>query len=223
MTQILIVEDDPDIGTIIDEVLRHEGYGTVRAYSGSEALLVLKDPSSPHPDLIVLDLMLPGASGEEVLAAAQDIPVIVVSARSDTRDKVQLLRQGARDYMTKPFSLDELLARIEVQLRERSGTASVLRFGSIIYDVATRAASVNGLSVQLTPTESAILQMLLENPRQVLTKSGILDALSRVTPDCTEGSLKMHVSNLRRKLRQGDGNDWIEAVWGVGFRLRAHS
>lgn len=217
MKTILIVDDDVCIGDMLQEVLVKEGYRTARAYSGTEALLYL---SGNRPDLILLDLMLPGLSGEELLPLIEGIPVIVVSARSETADKVELLLSGADDYITKPFDTDELLARIAVQLRgPAAGTSSLLAFNGIRLDTASRTAEVDGQPVRLTKTEYAILKLLMQNPSQVITKSVMLDRISEDTPDCVESSLKVHVSNLRKKLKDVNGKDYIEAVWGIGFKM----
>ena len=217
MKTILIVDDDVCIGDMLQEVLVKEGYRTARAYSGTEALLYL---SGNRPDLILLDLMLPGLSGEELLPLIEGIPVIVVSARSETADKVDLLLSGADDYIIKPFDTDELLARIAVQLRRpAAGTSSLLAFNGIRLDTSSRTAEVDGQPVRLTKTEYAILKLLMQNPSQVITKSVMLDRISEDTPDCVESSLKVHVSNLRKKLKDVNGKDYIEAVWGIGFKM----
>lgn len=220
MKRILVVEDDLSIGDMLAEVLAKEGYGVTRAYSGTEAVLAL---SAARPDLVLLDLMLPGLSGEEVLARLEGVPVIVVSAKNDTASKVGLLLDGAVDYITKPFEIKELLARITVQFRRTSARQAdgALVFADLRLDPARHAVCAGGTGVRLTRTEYAILKQLLQNAEQVLPKSLLLDRLSEETPDCTESSLKMHVSNLRKKLREASGRDYIEAVWGIGFKLHA--
>ncbi len=177
MKNIFIVDDDVCIGDMLEELLTREGYGTARAYSGTEALMYL---SSNRPDLILLDLMLPGLSGEE------------------------------------------LLARITVQLRKAaapSPASSVLTYDEIRMDTDAHTVEVGSLPVRLTRTEYAILKLLMQNPSQVITKSAMLDRISEDTPDCMESSLKVHVSNLRKKLKEVNGKDYIEAVWGIGFKL----
>lgn len=217
MKTILIVDDDVCIGDMLQEVIVKEGYRAARAYSGTEALLYL---SGNRPDLILLDLMLPGLSGEELLPLIEGIPVIVVSARSETADKVDLLLSGADDYITKPFDTDELLARIAVQLRRpATGTSSLLAFNVIRLDTSSRTAEVDGQPVRLTKTEYAILKLLMQNPSQVITKSVMLDRISEDTPDCVKSYLKVHVSSLRKKLKDVNGKDYIEAVWGIGFKM----
>lgn len=219
LKHILIVDDDVHIGNLLEEVLEKEAYYITRAYSGTEAMLAL---AHKKPDLILLDLMLPGLSGEDVLPQIKGIPVIVLSAKSDVDSKASLLLGGAVDYITKPFHSKELLARIAVQFRNSASlyTSQTLTFDDIKLDTNTHCVVVNDCELKLTRTEYAILKMLLQSPSQVITKSLLLDRISEDTPDCTESSLKMHVSNLRKKLRDGGNKDYIEAVWGIGFKLR---
>ena len=219
MKQLLIVDDDLHIGNLLEEVLTKEGYGVSRAYSGTEAVLFL---SQNRPDLILLDLMLPGLCGEDVLAHTVGIPVIVVSAKAEVQDKVSLLLDGAVDYVTKPFHMQELLARIQVHLRTpQPPEKQKLCFSDLTLACDTRRVTVSGTEVKLTPTEFTILKTLLQNPTQVVTKSVLLDHLFEESPDGTETSLKMHISNLRKKLRAAGGRDYIESVWGIGFTLNA--
>ncbi len=220
MSTIAIIDDDVYIGDMLTEILSREGYSVLRAYSGTEALYLL---SQHTPDLILLDLMLPGLSGEEVLPHIQNIPVIILSAKVDVQDKVSLLLGGAADYMTKPFDTKELLARITVQLRKaeaRRDTAT-LSAGDLCLDTLSQSLTVRGQVVKLTRTEYAILKILMENPKQVISKSVLLDRISLDTPDCTERSLKQHISNLRKKLEDASGVDYIETVWGIGFKLKS--
>lgn len=218
MKTIAIIDDDICIGDMLTEVLTREGYSVLRAYSGTEALYLL---AQKRPDLILLDLMLPGMSGEEVLPHTDGIPVIVLSARVDVADKVNLLLDGAVDYITKPFDTKELLARITVQLRRtepqrRDGRIAV---GELVLDTVSLSLTVGGENVKLTGTEYAILKLLMENPNRVISKSVLLDRISIDTPDCTERSLKQHISNIRKKLLDVGVTDCIETVWGIGFKL----
>ena len=169
--------------------------------------------------------MLPGLSGEEILPELRGIPVIVVSAKADVRDKVDLLLGGAADYLTKPFDTDELLARVTARLREHTASplADIYICGDLKLYVASREVMFSGKAVLLTRTEYAILKLLMRNPGQVIAKSVLLDCISEDTPDCTENSLKTHISNLRVKLREASGKDYIESVWGIGFRFAAES
>ena len=220
MKNILIIEDDISIGNVLEEALTKEGYGVLRAYSGTEALYVL---SQEKPDLVLLDLMLPGLNGEEVLPKIKGIPVIVVSAKVDVDSKVELLLGGAVDYVTKPFQIKELLARIAVHLRSAATSSGnpVFTFADLTLNTDTHVVTAGTKETKLTRTEFAILKLLMQNPTQVITKSQFLDRISKDTPDCTESSLKMHISNLRKKLREENGKDYIEAVWGIGFKMRA--
>lgn len=220
MKSILIVDDDIHIGNMLEVALQQEGYDVKRAYSGTEALYVL---SSSLPDLVLLDLMLPGLNGEELLPKLPGIPVIVVSAKTDVESKVGLLLGGAVDYVTKPFDLPELLARISVHLRMAQGQSGErrLRFEHMTLDLDMHMVLMGDRSVKLTRTEFAILKLLMLNPTQVLSKSLLLERISEDTPDCTDSSLKMHVSNLRKKLRELGCEDYIESVWGIGVRLKA--
>ena len=219
MQTILIIDDDEAIGDLAQEVLTRAGYRTLRAYAGTEALLLLKEQ---QPDLILLDLMLPGLSGEAILPKLAGIPVIVVSAKAAVSDKVSLLLGGAADYLTKPFDTKELLARVAVRLRERQSAplGAVYTCGPLRLDTASHAVTADGAPVALTRTEYAILKLLLQNPGQVLARSVLLDRISVDTPDCTKRALRQHISNLRRKLASHIGRDCIEAVWGIGFRLK---
>ena len=217
MTTIAVIEDDLPIGNLLQEVLEKQGYAVRRAYSGTEALYLLE---REKPDLALLDLMLPGLSGEEVLPHLAGVPVIVLTAKAGVEDKVKLLLGGAADYLTKPFEIPELLARIQVRLRERQTPRSpVLRWEGLELDETSRQVTVGGAPIHLTRTEYALLKLLLEHQGRAVAKSVILDSISRDTPDCTESSLKQHVSNLRKKLRDAGAGDCIQSVWGIGFLL----
>ena len=217
MKHILVVDDDIHIGNLLQEALEGEGYRVSRAYSGTEAALAVE---RERPDLALLDLMLPGLSGEAVLPRLAGLPVIVVSAKADIDSKIGLLLGGAADYLTKPFDTRELLARIAVQLRRTVPAASpLLRYGPLVLNTAARSVTAKGREVRLTRTEYAVLKLLMQNPRQVVTKGQLLDHISEDTPDCVESSLKVHVSNLRRKLREAGAGECIESVWGIGFKL----
>lgn len=276
---ILVIDDDVDIGNMLEELLTREGYGVMRAYSGTEAVLLMESirrtADAALPDLILLDLMLPGISGEELLAKLAGIPVIVVSAKAGIDDKVRLLMDGAADYITKPFEGRELLARIAVQLRNNrlnkssdeqfiqpgicdasewiknsnryltnenhrglketghqdggkcgsagDDTEDMLQYGDIRLSRTMHTVTIGEQTVRLTKTEYAILKTLMLNPTQVITRSALLDRISTDTPDCMESSLKVHISNLRKKLREaGDSEgEYIESVWGIGFKMKS--
>lgn len=247
--RILVVEDDAAINKVVTSYLGKFGAVCTAAFSGSEGLLRLG--AQPF-DLVVTDLMLPGAAGEEVVAkcASRDIPVIVLSARATVADRVDLLRTGADDYLVKPFDLDELLARCEAVLRRRghsgvtaggegtpkpmggSGGGSegsnedgnegcgLLRFGLWELDQASRQFSAAGTPVCLTRTEYEIVRSLMAYPRQVHTKRGLSEAAAGSADALEDKTVATHVSNIRAKLRGTGTEDYIQTVWGVGFKLR---
>ncbi len=220
MACIMIIEDDIHIGNMLEETLTAEGYSTLRAFSGTEALLVL---SSKKPDLVLLDLMLPGLSGEQILPQIKNIPIIVVSAKADIPSKVSLLLEGAADYITKPFNIQELLARIAVQLRINNNRTqnSELSYRGLTLNPDTQTAIIGETEIRLTRTECAILKLLMKSPERPVGKTTILEQISKDTPDCTERSLKQHISNVRKKLQAINGIDYIEAVYGIGFKMKS--
>ncbi len=218
MQTILIVEDDMDIHNLIKELLEKQKYKVLDSYSGTEALMVLE---REKVDLILLDLMLPGLNGEEIVKKVKDIPMIVISAKISPEDKVNVLLNGANDYITKPFSTEELLARIQVQFRikESKRENKELTYKEMILSEEKQAIIMKEKQVHLTRTEFAILKQLLRNPKQVVTKSKLLELISHDTLDCDENSLKVHISNLRKKIRQVTKEEYIESVWGIGFKM----
>lgn len=219
MKNILIIDDDIYIGNALEETLLQNGYMVSRAYSGTEAVLILSDTV---PDLILLDLMLPGMSGEEVIRHIRNTPVIVISAKADIESKVNLLTDGAVDYVTKPFDTKELLARISAHLRTFSvcGKENILIYDNISLYCDTREVKINDIQIRLTRTEYAILKILMQNQTQIVSKSKILDTIFEDTPDCTESSLKTHISHLRNKLSEAGGKDYIDTIWGIGFKMK---
>lgn len=216
MSHILIIDDDPYIGDLLEETLKSADYSVSRAFTGTEALEIL---SKEKPDLILLDLMLPELSGEELLPKIKDIPVIVISAKIDVSNKVDLLLGGAADYVTKPFDMRELLARIAVQLRKNDKNELTFRDLTLYADTLT--VKVNNTEIRLTRTEWAILKLLMQDPLKPVGKSAMLEKISADTPDCTERSLKQHISNIRKKLQSVNGEDYIEAVYGIGFKMKS--
>lgn len=218
MAKILIVEDDISIHNIIEELLRKENYDIYNAYSGTEALLLLE---KEKVDLIILDLMIPGISGEELIKKVHEIPIIVLSAKISSEDKVNCLLNGANDYITKPFDSKELLARIEVQLRKKSNQkiSETLKYKELELLNDYHTLIVESHKINLTKTEYAILKQLLLTPNQVIPKNRLLDLISNDTEDCDENSLKVHISNIRRKLKKVSEENYIESVWGIGFKI----
>ena len=221
MKTILIVEDNTDIHNLLKEVLEKEKYKVVDSYSGTEALMVLE---REKVDLILLDLMLPGLNGEDIIKKVKDIPIIVISAKISSEDKVNALISGANDYLTKPFSTEELLARIQVQFRidkDRKENRKDLKltYKQMVLNQENHTVYIGENPIYLTKTEYAIMKQLLLNPKQVVTKSKLLEFISKDTLDCDENSLKVHISNIRKKIRQVTEEEYIESVWGIGFKM----
>lgn len=216
MANILIVEDDNSIQDILEEVLKNI-YKTYHAYSGTEALLVLE---KENIDLILLDLMLPGLSGEEIITKVKNIPIIVITAKIDAEDKVKCLLKGANDYITKPFDIKELLARIKVQLRLNINSNKKLVHKNLELLDNNHTLKINNLEVKLTKTEYAIFKQLLLNYPKVISKDSLLNLISKDTLDCDENSLKVHISNIRKKIKSITDKEFIELVWGIGFKIK---
>lgn len=218
MFKILIIEDDVSIHNVIEELLKKQNYITYNAYSGTEALLLLEKEKY---DLIILDLMLPGIEGEEIIKKVKDTPIIVLSAKISSDDKVNCLMAGANDYITKPFDSNELLARIEIQLRQKDKSSLIenLKYKDLELLNDNHTLLINNEKINLTRTEYAILKQLLLNKTQVIAKNKLLDLISLDTEDCDESSLKVHISNIRKKIKKVSDENYIESVWGIGFKL----
>ena len=220
MKNILIVEDNIDIHNLIREVLEKEHYRVLSSYTGTEAMRIIENK---RIDLILLDLMLPEINGEEIVKKVKDTPIIVISAKISTEDKVNVLLNGANDYLTKPFNVEELLARIKVQLRidnkkEKNEDLTYKDMRLSKEDVHTLYFKEK--SIYLTKTEYAILKQLLLSPKNVVTKTKVLEQLSEDSLYCDESSLKVHMSNIRKKIKTVTTDEYIEAVWGIGFKMK---
>ena len=218
MFKILIVEDDISIHNVIQELLKKQNYITYNAYSGTEAILLLEKEKY---DLILLDLMLTGIEGEEIIKKVKDTPIIVLSAKISSNDKVNCLIAGANDYITKPFDSNELLARIEVQLRQNNKSSSIetLKYKDLELLKDNNILLLSHQKINLTKTEYAILKQLLLNKTQIMSKNKLLDLISYDTEDCDENSLKVHISNIRKKIKKVSDENYIESVWGIGFKM----
>lgn len=219
MFKILIVEDDVSIHNLLEELLMQENYLLSNAYSGTEALMLLE---KERFDLILLDLMLPAITGEEIIKRVKDTPIIVLSAKVSYDDKVKCLLDGASDYVTKPFNNEELLARIKVQLRDgnRLKKDETLKYKDLELLNDSRTLIVLNHKVSLTKTEYAVLKQLMLNKNQVITKSKLLDLISMEMEYLDENSLRVHMSNLRKKIRDYTNDEYIESVWGIGFKMK---
>lgn len=218
MKNILIVEDNIEIHNLIKEIFENENYKIFDAYSGTETLLIIEKEKI---DLILLDLMLPGIDGEDLIKQIKNIPIIVISAKTSKEDKINALLDGANDYITKPFNTEELLARVRVQFRIKENIRQdvEIKYKEMILNNDDHTLNINDNKIYLTKTEYAILKQLLLNPKQVVTKSKILDLISIDTLDCDENSLKVHISNIRKKIKKVTEKEYIEAIWGIGYKM----
>lgn len=216
MKKILITEDDTNINNLIKELLIQNNYEVVSAYSGTEAITIIE---KENIDLILLDLMLPGLNGEDIITKVKSIPIIVLSAKINHEDKINCLLNGANDYITKPFNTEELLARIKVQLRINKKENKELTYKDIKLLHDGRTLLFKDIKINLTKTEFAILKQLLLNNTQVISKNKLLELISNDTLDCDENSLKVHISNIKKKLRTYTTEEYIESVWGIGYKL----
>ncbi|MDR1816396.1 MAG: response regulator transcription factor [Clostridiales Family XIII bacterium] len=220
--KVLIVEDDREIGGLFMRILRDSGYRTDQAGDGATALRKLRDVPF---DLVILDLMLPVKSGDQVLREIRtfsNLPVIVVSSKDLTGTKIDILRLGADDYITKPFDIDEALARIEAVLRRGAGTATMSRLtcANLEMDLDTKTVKVQGASLTLTPKEYGILEVLMRHPNKVFSKESIFVSVWGTDYMDDDATLNVHMSKLRSKLKSADPkNDYIETLWGMGYRI----
>lgn len=224
MEHILIVEDDNKISVLLKEALEREGFACGQAFSGTECMLRL---SLEQYQLILLDLTLPGQSGEDVLQALRGkgitTPVIVVSARDDLDSKVDVLSIGADDYVTKPFEIKEVVARIRVQLRKAgdSRNASHLMYRSLVLDREHHMVSIDGTETPaLTRQEYRILELLVQNPKRVFSKDAIFEYAWQEPYMGETKTLDVHISNLRKKLKRVSEEEYIETIWGIGYRIK---
>ena len=206
MKKILIVEDDISIHNLIKEILLSEHYKILDAYSGSEAIMILE---KENIDLILLDLMLPSVNGEEIIKKFSQIPIVVISAKISVDDKIKNLLNGADDYITKPFNNEELLARVKARLRNKDNYNYDLKFKELKLSIDSRILYVCDNKVNLTKTEYAILKQLLLSPNKVISKNKMLELISFDTPDCDQNSLKVHISNLKKKIQKFSNKKYI--------------
>ena len=222
MSHILVVDDEPKITQLVRDYLERAGFAVSVARDGPEALMRAR---TEHPDLVVLDLGLPGLDGLDVTRALRrdsTVPIIMLTARDDETDKVIGLELGADDYITKPFSPRELVARVRAVLRrhERDANAEVLRAGDLLVDLPRQRAEVAGRPVDLTATELALLAALARHPGRVLTRSQLLDAVHGVAFETYERAIDAHVKNIRRKIEPAPhAPRYVLTVYGVGYRL----
>lgn len=223
MYRILIVEDDLEINALLAEFLKDNGYEVFCQYDGLHVLDCLQENKI---DLLLLDIMIPYRSGDIVLSDLRrhfTIPVIIISAKETTQNKIDLLRLGADDYITKPFDMEEVLARIESNLRRvkfQSGTQEILQYEDLILDYEKNVASVQGMELSLTAKEFAILELLMKYPDKIFSKSNLFQSVWETEYINEDNTLNVHISNLRNKLKTiCPEKEFIDTVWGIGYRL----
>lgn len=223
--KILIVEDDIDINKILCRYLEKEHYQVTAAFSGTEARLQLAVNTF---DLVLLDLMLPGITGEELVTEIREksmLPIIIISAKSALEDRVHLLQKGADDYITKPFERDEVLARVGALLRRsktqtvKEAPSDIYSFKELIMKVESRQVLVKGNLISLTGFEFDILKQLLQHPERVFTKEQLYQDVWKSGFYGEDNTINVHISNIRKKIKDYDDASYIKTVWGIGFKL----
>lgn len=230
--RILIVEDDADINRLLKTILQKNGYFPEQAFSGTEARLLLKDSVY---DLILLDLMLPGMTGEELLAYIRNeeklsIPVMILSAKGNLKDRVGLLLDGADDYLTKPFEPEEVLAHVCAVLRRCAGTAAretqekapqAYTYKNLSVYPEARRVMLGGKEISLTVHEFDILLLLIQNPDKVYSRENLYEQVWKGGYYGEDNTVNVHVSNIRRKFAKAEPEEeYIQTVWGIGFKMK---
>lgn len=226
MINILVVEDDNDINQLLCRIIKMSNYHPQPAYSGTEALLYLE---KQQWDLVLLDLMLPGMAGEEVLEKITEkgsTPVIIISAKNEKRTKITSLRKGADDFISKPFDIDEVSARIDSLLRRtrypNEPKKQILTHKDIQLDLDSKTVLVNGVNVSLTAREFNILKLLMTTPYKVFSKANVFESVWNEPYHGDDNTVNVHVSNLRNKLMKANPNEeYIETIWGMGYRMKS--
>ena len=220
--KLLIVEDDKEIRELLGAFLTDNGYEIGYAVNGIEAT----NKFTPEYDLVLLDIMLPFKSGEQVLTdirKTSDVPVIIISAKDMIQTKIDVIRMGADDYITKPFDLGEVLVRIEAMLRRtvgKTGDDQVITHKNLTLNRKDGRVFIKGEQISLTTKEYAILELLLSYPDKMFSKSNIFESIWNEDFDIyDDNALKVHMSNLRAKLKKYDDEEYIETIWGMGYRL----
>lgn len=222
---ILVVEDDADINRLLCKILQGQGYDVRPAFSGSEAMLWAE---KYEYDLVLLDLMLPGLTGEEFIArirGQRTMPIIVLSAKVGVESRVNVLKLGADDFIAKPFDNNEVLARVEAQLRRYKQFSSpgegnqVLRLGDLVIDRDGVSVTAGGVPVALTAREFSILALLMSTPNKVFTRAQIYERVWGEEFFGDDNTVNVHVSNLRSKLAKVSDKEYIKTVWGIGFKM----
>ena len=225
--KILVVEDDWDINGLLCKILIQNGYEVRGAYSGTEAKMCVEQYEY---DLIILDLMLPGICGEELIKEIRKLnvmPIIVASAKTSSEDKINVLKMGADDFISKPFDINEVLARVEAQLRRytrfshQDNINNKLKHKNLVLDIDSRQVHVNNIEINLTAREFDILELLITNPNKVFTRANLFESVWKDDFIGDDNTVNVHISNLRSKISKADKeNEYIQTVWGIGFKLK---
>lgn len=226
--KILVVEDDWDINGLLCKILSQNGYYVRGAYSGSEAKMCIEQTQY---DLVILDLMLPVICGEDLIKEIREdyiMPIIVASAKTTQEDKIGVLKMGADDFISKPFDINEVLARVEAQLRRYTAFSSSkkrsnnkLTHKNLTLDIDSRRVQVNGIDINLTVREFDILELLINNPNKVFTRANLFESVWKDEFIGDDNTVNVHISNLRSKISKMDKeNEYIQTVWGIGFKLK---
>lgn len=224
---VLIAEDDNDINNMLAKLIKKSDYDVVQAYSGTEAMIYIKNSEF---DLVLMDLMLPGMTGEELLQSirkTKQMPVIVISAKIDKQVKIDMLRIGADDYITKPFDIEEVSARIDSNIRRyvkfNSNNLSEEKviYKDIIMNKETKEVYVNSKEIILTAREFSILELLMSHPKKVFTKANLFESVWGSVYLGDDNTVNVHMSNLRNKLLKANPHEeYIETIWGMGYKLK---
>ena len=219
--RILIVEDEKDVNQLLAHTLQDSGYETVSVYNGMDAVSMLEKENF---DMVMLDLMLPYKSGDEVLREIReksDIPVLIISAKDMVRTKIDLLTLGADDYITKPFDLGEVAARVVSNLRRYAKTEKrkQIAYKELLLDIEAKTAAINGAFLELTAKEYQMLELFMQHPNKVFSKSNLYETIWGYEYLGDDNVIKTHISNLRMKIKAESVTEYIETVWGLGYRL----
>ncbi len=224
--KVLIVEDDSSINNLVYDALKKHGCDCIQAYSGTEGILNFKNDDF---DLVILDLMMPGMTGEELTRQIREIdktPIIIVSAKCSTDSRVDLLAMGADDFLSKPFDVKELLARVDVQLRhlsygskEEADDNNKMSYRELVLDRSTYEAVLCGKDLQLTRQEYKILELFMLYPSKVFSKQEIYEYAWNDYYMGEDKTINVHISNIRSKMKKITAEEYIDTVWGIGFRL----
>ena len=221
MDRILIVEDDTEIGQLLQDILAQANYESHHLLSGEKAISFL---SAQHYDLILLDLMLPGIQGEDLLPKIREInqiPILIISAKGGLESKVAMLQKGADDYISKPFEPKEVIARIEAALRRyRGNRTNQILYDDIVIDLDAQNVWVQGHEMSLTGKEYAILKLLCTYPSKVFSKANLYESIWHELYAYDDNLLGVHISNLRKKLKEHTGKEYIQTVWGIGYKIK---